>query len=96
MILVTGGTGLVGSHLLYFLAASGANLRATHRKTSDLSRVENIFGYYTDKKTARDVKKQKNGSKLQFLGKEDNLSRFHFHFCEFFLLWAIFLAFQLK
>ena len=52
MILVTGGTGLVGSHLLYFLATSGANLRATHRKTSDLSRVEKIFGYYTDKKTA--------------------------------------------
>ena len=52
MILVTGGTGLVGSHLLYFLAASGANLRATRRKTSNLARVEKIFGYYTDKKTA--------------------------------------------
>lgn len=52
MILVTGGTGLVGSHLLYFLAASGSNLRATHRKSSDLSRVEKVFSYYTDKKTA--------------------------------------------
>ena len=52
MILVTGGTGLVGSHLLYFLAASGSNVRATHRKSSDLSRVEKVFNYYTDKKTA--------------------------------------------
>jgi uncharacterized protein YbjT (DUF2867 family) len=52
MILVTGGTGLVGSHLLYFLAASGTNLRATHRKSSDLSKVKKVFEYYTDKKTA--------------------------------------------
>ena len=52
MILVTGGTGLVGSHLLYLLAASGSNLRATHRKSSDLSKVKKVFGYYTDKQTA--------------------------------------------
>ena len=52
MILVTGGTGLVGSHLLYFLASSGFSVRATHRKTSNFSGVEKVFNSYTDHKTA--------------------------------------------
>ncbi|MDX1783123.1 MAG: NAD-dependent epimerase/dehydratase family protein, partial [Aequorivita vladivostokensis] len=30
MILVTGGTGLVGSHLLYFLLKENGNVRAIH------------------------------------------------------------------
>ncbi|NKI26147.1 NAD-dependent epimerase/dehydratase family protein [Arenibacter sp. 6A1] len=47
MILVTGGTGLVGAHLLLQLVQSGATVKAIHRKTSDLKGVEKIFGYYT-------------------------------------------------
>lgn len=46
MILVTGGTGLVGSHLLYFLAKDNRNVRAIHRKNSDLAAVKRIFSLY--------------------------------------------------
>lgn len=47
MILVTGGTGLVGSHLLYFLLKENAHLRAIHRKNSDLESVKKVFALYT-------------------------------------------------
>ncbi len=48
MILVTGGTGLVGSHLLYSLLKKGFRVRAIHRRSSDLSAVEKVFGYYEE------------------------------------------------
>jgi dihydroflavonol-4-reductase len=53
MILVTGGTGLVGSHLLYFLATSGAKIRAIYRDSSNLLQVETVFRYYTDVEKAK-------------------------------------------
>ncbi|HDZ13271.1 MAG TPA: NAD-dependent epimerase/dehydratase family protein [Pricia sp.] len=46
MILVTGGTGLVGAHLLLKLAEDGHSVRAIHREGSNLQRVEKVFGYY--------------------------------------------------
>lgn len=46
MILVTGGTGLVGSHLLLSLLKDGKNVRALHRKNSDLASVKKVFSYY--------------------------------------------------
>ena len=46
MILVTGGTGLVGSHLLLELVKSGKKVRAIHRKNSDFKAVKNVFSYY--------------------------------------------------
>ncbi|CAL65100.1 NAD-dependent epimerase/dehydratase family protein [Christiangramia forsetii] len=52
MILVTGGTGLVGSHLLYELAAKNEKLRATIRPSSDIGQVRKVFGYYSDKAEA--------------------------------------------
>ncbi len=48
MILVTGGTGLVGSHLLYDLIRSGKTVRALKRKNSNIHNVEKVFSYYTD------------------------------------------------
>ena len=48
MILVTGGTGLVGAHLLYQLSLTDDTIRAIHRKKSDLNAVKNVFSYYTN------------------------------------------------
>jgi dihydroflavonol-4-reductase len=48
MILVTGGTGLVGSHLLYFLLKENKSVRAIHRASSDLDSVKRVFRYYSD------------------------------------------------
>ena len=47
MILVTGGTGLVGTHLLYDLTLSGKKVRALKRNTSNLSIVKKVFSYYS-------------------------------------------------
>ena len=46
-ILVTGGTGLVGSHLLYFLTKQELCPIAIKRKNSDIKNVKKIFSYYT-------------------------------------------------
>jgi dihydroflavonol-4-reductase len=43
MILVTGGTGLVGTQLLFDLTASGKSVRAIKRKSSSLKALEKIF-----------------------------------------------------
>jgi nucleoside-diphosphate-sugar epimerase len=48
MILVTGGTGLLGSHVLYELARDGRKVRAIKRKSSDTSMVRKVFSYYSD------------------------------------------------
>lgn len=47
MILVTGATGLVGSHLLYQLVSSGNSVRAIYRKNSNLEAVKEVFSLYT-------------------------------------------------
>ena len=49
MILVTGGTGLVGAHLLLHLLQDNASVRAIYREGSNLKQVENVFAYYTEK-----------------------------------------------
>jgi len=48
MILVTGGTGLVGSHLLYHLVLQNESIIAIHRKTSNLSQVRNLFSHFSN------------------------------------------------
>ena len=48
MILVTGGTGLVGSHLLAALSQTNDKIRAIHRKTSNIEDVKRVFSYYFD------------------------------------------------
>ena len=47
MILVTGGTGLVGSYLLYQLSLENDAVKAIHRKNSDLGAVKNVFQYFS-------------------------------------------------
>ncbi len=43
MILVTGGTGLVGSHLLYYLLQNNSSVKAIYRDKHRLKAVEKLF-----------------------------------------------------
>lgn len=49
MILVTGGTGLVGAHLLYELTNSGLKVKALRREQSNTGWVKKIFSYYSNR-----------------------------------------------
>jgi nucleoside-diphosphate-sugar epimerase len=52
MIFVTGGTGMVGAHLLYDLAYKGEKVRALKRPGSNFAKTEKIFSFYnTDYKS---------------------------------------------
>jgi len=46
MILVTGGTGLLGSHLLVELARSGEEVLALKRPSSQMEHVKQVFSYH--------------------------------------------------
>ena len=46
MILVTGGTGLVGSHLLFELASQGKEIRALKRAGSNTELIKRLFVWY--------------------------------------------------
>jgi nucleoside-diphosphate-sugar epimerase len=48
MILVTGGTGLVGSHLLYELTSRGESVRALKRERSSTEFVDWVFKLYNE------------------------------------------------
>jgi len=47
MVLVTGGTGLVGSHLLYKLTLTNKPIRAIYRSEDSLKKVKHVFSYYS-------------------------------------------------
>lgn len=46
MILVTGGTGLVGAHLLLHLVENGENVRAIYRNLESIQKTKNLFLLY--------------------------------------------------
>ena len=48
MIFVTGGTGLVGAHLLFRLTSEGKKVKALKRTTSNLQQVIKTFSYYSE------------------------------------------------
>jgi nucleoside-diphosphate-sugar epimerase len=53
MIFVTGGTGLIGSHLLVELAQKHSKITAIYRDETKISTVEKLFDYYLkDKSTS--------------------------------------------
>ena len=52
MILVTGGTGLVGAHLLYKLISNNEKVRAIYRNERKLDNTKNVFSCYTKDYTA--------------------------------------------
>ena len=48
MILVTGGTGLVGSHLLLSLSKEKHAVRAIYRTEESLQKVKNVFAFFSE------------------------------------------------
>jgi len=51
MILVTGGTGLIGSHLLFYLTQNKAHkVRAIYRNAHSLEKIEQLFIQQLDEK----------------------------------------------
>jgi len=46
MILVTGGTGHIGSHVLYELIKKHASVRALYRNRDHINRTREVFSYY--------------------------------------------------
>lgn len=48
MILVTGGTGLVGAHLLYKLVSENEKVRAIYRNERKIANTKSVFSYYTE------------------------------------------------
>jgi dihydroflavonol-4-reductase len=48
MIFVTGGSGLIGTHLLYELVSAGKKVKALKRKTSNLQQVLKTFSFYAE------------------------------------------------
>ncbi|KJD36548.1 NAD-dependent epimerase [Tamlana sedimentorum] len=48
MILVTGGTGLVGAHLLFTLVNNNQKVRAIYRNERKFSNVKSVFSCYTN------------------------------------------------
>jgi dihydroflavonol-4-reductase len=48
MILVTGGTGLVGAHLLHHLVLNNEKIRAIYRTKEKLKAVKKVFSFYAD------------------------------------------------
>lgn len=48
MILVTGGTGLVGAHLLYKLVENNETVKAIYRNQNSLKNVKEVFATYTE------------------------------------------------
>ncbi|MCL7752344.1 NAD-dependent epimerase/dehydratase family protein [Polaribacter sp. Z022] len=48
MILVTGGTGLVGAHLLYHLIKNDEKIRAIYRSKERIEKVKEVFSFYTN------------------------------------------------
>lgn len=48
MVFVTGGTGLVGAHLLFQLSKKGCKIKALVRNPEKIKRIKHVFSYYTD------------------------------------------------
>ncbi|TCK54465.1 nucleoside-diphosphate-sugar epimerase [Flavobacterium sp. 90] len=46
MVLVTGGTGLVGAHLLLHLIENGENVRAIYRNSNTIQKAKSVFELY--------------------------------------------------
>jgi len=72
MILITGGTGLIGSHLLFELMKTETSVRAIYRDKSRIDAVKTLFDYYSKgEKHQFDLIEWVKGDVLDFVSLED-------------------------
>ena len=76
MILVTGATGFVGSHLLYCLSAQGKKIVALKRAGSRIENTEEIFSFYNSVLGKHDNIIWENGDVLDYFSLEDIFSKY--------------------
>ncbi|MBD3639245.1 MAG: NAD-dependent epimerase/dehydratase family protein [Crocinitomicaceae bacterium] len=57
MVFVTGGTGLLGTHVLLELLSRGKDVRALKRSSSDLEQVQSVFKFYLKDRADEEFKK---------------------------------------
>ena len=78
MIFVSGGTGLVGAHLLYDLVCMGKTVKALRRPTSSVNWIKKIFSYYSsDYEYLFSKIIWIEGDTLDYFGLEDALEGVH-------------------
>jgi nucleoside-diphosphate-sugar epimerase len=75
MVFVTGGTGLIGSHLLFGLVSGGKDVVALRRESSDIQQVLKTFSLYSDDPEGLFVRiKWVTGDILDFFGLQELLT----------------------
>lgn len=77
MILVTGATGLIGSHLLYKLMSEGNRVRIIVRDVKRVDLIHKIFNYYCSNKEAKEYIERieiKKGDLLDIQSVEDSVN----------------------
>ncbi len=55
MILITGGTGFIGAHLLYYLVKRGTEVLALKRSSSNLDYIRKVFSSYVGESDAKEL-----------------------------------------
>ncbi|MFZ9846917.1 MAG: NAD-dependent epimerase/dehydratase family protein [Flavobacteriales bacterium] len=71
MNFITGGTGLLGAHLLFHLVSKGEPVRALKRSGSSLKTAQDIFEFYSSDKTLFSKIEWVDGDVLDILSLED-------------------------
>ena len=73
MNFITGGTGLLGAHLLYHLVSKGESVRALKRSGSSLKTAQDIFEFYSADKNLFSKVEWVNGDVLDILSLEEGM-----------------------
>ena len=73
MIFVTGGTGLLGAHLLFDLVSNDNIVRALKRESSNIAAVKKVFDYYTNDSTLFDKIEWVDGNTLDIVSLDEAL-----------------------
>ncbi len=78
MNFITGGTGLLGAHLLFHLVSKGEPVRALKRSGSSLKTVQDIFEFYSADKTLFSKIEWVDGDVLDILSLEEGMQGYDY------------------